>query len=243
MIHSFHLAETPVHATLGALLWPPRPARVPGLVHAECMTVMTLGAGIVSPARLQLRRLAVFASWRDPDSLDGFLAETRLGRRLADGWHVRLTYLRRWGRVEALDQLPAPAAQPDPFEPVVAITLARMRLLEVPRFVRWGRPVERLVRDHPGTTLAGAAMRLPRTVCTFSIWRSQREMTDMVRGVGSLPDPDRHALAMVERARRPFHHEFTTLRFRCLSEHGEWVGRRALVPAVQGRSVERTLAP
>ena len=31
-------------------------------------------------------------------------------------------------------------------EPVASLTLARMRLPEVPRFLRWGRPVERLVR-------------------------------------------------------------------------------------------------
>ena len=34
--------------------------------------------------------------------------------------------------------------------------------------------------------------------------------------------------AMVERERRDFHHEFTTLRFRPLSEHGTWEGRRVV---------------
>lgn len=38
--------------------------------------------------------------------------------------------------------------------PVVAVTLARMKLPEVPGFIRWGRPVEKLVRNHPGITLA-----------------------------------------------------------------------------------------
>lgn len=38
----------------------------------------------------------------------------------------------------------------------------------------------------------------------------------------------RHARAMVERERRDFHHEFTTLRFRPLSEHGTWEGGRVL---------------
>ena len=46
-----------------------------------------------------------------------------------------------------------------------------------------GKPVEELVRDHPATTLALAAMRPPRTVSTFSVWRSLREMSDMVRGL------------------------------------------------------------
>lgn len=35
---------------------------------------------------------------------------------------------------------------------------------------------------------------------------------------------------MNERERRDFHREFTTLRFKPLSEHGSWEGRTAYVP-------------
>ena len=115
--------------------------------------------------------------------------------------------------------------------PVVAVTLARMKLPQVPRFIHWGRPVEELVRDHPGTTLAIAAMRLPRTVSTFSVWRSQREMLDMVRGHSSVPRPDRHAAAMAERQRKDFHFEFTTLRFKPIAEYGNWEGRTRILPS------------
>lgn len=118
----------------------------------------------------------------------------------------------------------------DPSKPVVAVTLARLKLAEAPRFVRWGKPVERLVRDHPGTTLALAAMRPPRTISTFSIWRSQREMVGMVRGLGPTEDAGRHAAAMIERSRREFHREFTTLRFRAVAEVGAWNGRTNFVP-------------
>ncbi len=105
-----------------------------------------------------------------------------------------------------------------------------MKLLQVPRFIRWGRPVEELVRDHPGITFATAAMRLPRTVSTFSVWKSQREMIEMVRGRSSVPRPERHAVAMEERERKDFHFEFTTLRFKPLAEYGEWEGRTDIVP-------------
>lgn len=44
--------------------------------------------------------------------------------------------------------------------------LHSFHLAEVPRFLHWGRPVERFVRDHPGATLALAAVRPPRTVPT-----------------------------------------------------------------------------
>jgi hypothetical protein len=148
---------------------------------------------------------------------------------LALGWHVRLEFLRRWGRVSEFDDLPASAGEVAPTEPVVAVTLARLKLTQVPRFIRWGKPVEELVRNHPGTTLALAAMRPPRTVSTFSVWRSQREMLDMVRGEDSFPGAKRHAAAMVERKRKDFHHEFTTLRFRALTEQGAWEGRSDIV--------------
>lgn len=194
------------------------------------MTRMTLGAAIFSPERLQLRHLAVFARWENEAAIDEFLAHTELGRALADGWHVRLEFLRRWGHVTEFDGLVETAGALDDESPVVAVTLARMKLLQVPRFIRWGRPVEELVRDHPGATLAMAAMRLPRTVSTFSVWRTQREMKDMVRGHSHVPEPERHATAMVERDRKAFHFEFTTLRFKALSEHGEWEGRSAIVP-------------
>lgn len=193
---------------------------------------MELGAPIVSPRRLQLRRLALFASWESVDHLEAYLAEDPIGRVWSEGWHVRLQFLRRWGRVAAFDDLPDPGPAAGPDEPVVAVTLARLKLPQVPRFIRWGRPVERQVRDDPGQTLAIAAAAPPRTVSTFTVWRTARAMTDMVRGRSDLPDPERHAVAMDERKRKDFHREFTTLRYRCLSEHGAWQGRTDIVPTV-----------
>lgn len=229
-IFSLHLAQTTVATTAGALLDPPTSDNTPGLRHAECMAVMTLGSPIISAARMQLSRLAIFASWESERDIETFLTDTALGRRLATGWHVRLEFLRRWGRVAELADLPPSAPDLDPAAPVVAVTLARLKLTELARFIRWGKPVEELVRDHPGATLALAGIRPPHTFGTFSVWRSQREMTDMVRGQGPTPGAARHADAMVERKRQDFHYEFTTLRFRALSEHGEWEGRSDIVP-------------
>jgi hypothetical protein len=55
-------------------------------------------------------------------------------------------------------------------------------------------------------------------------------MEEMVHGRSTVPEPDRHAVAMTERRRRDFHHEFATLRFRPLSEHGSWQGGSGFVP-------------
>jgi hypothetical protein len=229
-VHTFHLAELPRLVTARALMRPPSSTTAPGLEHAECLAVMRLGAPTLSADRMQLRRLAVFAQWRDEDAVERFLTEDWLGRHLTEGWHVRLQFLRRWSTLAALPGLPVRAGEWEQDEPVVAVTVARMRLVEVPRFLRWGKPVERLVRDHPGTTLALAAVRPPRTISTFSVWRSVRQMEEMVRGRSAVPGPARHAAAMAERRRRDFHHEFATYRFRPLSEHGSWQGRTRIVP-------------
>lgn len=217
----------PLLTAAGRLLRPPK-AR--GLRHIEVLAGMQLGAGVISPRRMQLRRIAVFAEWEDEAALVGFLAEHPFGRKLNQGWHVRLEFSRRWGEVRELALLPDVAERLELDEPVVAVTLARIRLPELPRFIRWGRPVERQIRDHPEATLATAAIRLPRTVSTFSIWTSTRAMTGMVFGRDDGEAARRHADAMTERDRRDFHHEFTTLRFRPLSEHGSWEGRTHYVP-------------
>jgi len=226
-VHTFHLARAGVVETLRSL-W--RPPAFDGLLQVECMAPMQLGAPILSPWRWQGGQLAMFAAWSDQAAVDRFLASHPLGRILADGWHVRLAFLRRWGHVSALDGLPETAGETDLDAPVVAVTLARLRLTQVPRFTRWGKPVERLVRDDPASVFALAAARPPRTISTFTVWSSAREMIRMVQGRGRLPDPARHSAAMAERERKDFHLEFTTLRFTCISEHGRWNGRDAIVP-------------
>jgi hypothetical protein len=228
LVHSFHLAEIPGMSTARALVRPPSVGTTPGLRHAECLAMMRLGSPTVSPARLQLRRIAMFAEWDDETALERFLTDNQLGRRLAGGWHVRLRFLRRYGQVAALPDLPLRAGQADPDEPVVAVTLARLKLPELPRFLHWGKPVERLVANHPGATFATAALRPPRTFSTFSIWRTAREMTDMVHGRSDVPEAHTHAVAMAEQHRKDFHRESTFMRFRPLSEHGTWQAHRLL---------------
>jgi len=171
----------------------------------------------------------MFAAWESEEAIEDFLSTTGLGTALNSGWHIRMSFLRRWGSVQQFADLPVDTGESDPLAPVAAYTLARLRIPEVPRFIQWGRPVEELVRDHPETTLALAAIRYPRSVATFSIWSSQQAMTDMVRGHSHVDRPERHVIAMKERNRRNFHYEFTTLRFKPLSEHGVWEGRSDFV--------------
>jgi hypothetical protein len=228
-VYSFHLVQTSLVTTIKALCRPPTAHKISGLKHAECLAGMVLGAPILSPKRMRLQQLVMFASWESEDAIDEFLSTTKLGGVFATGWHVRMDLLRRWGHIAEFDDRPSVEEQ-DPEAPVVSVTLARMKLSQVARFIRWGRPVEKLVRDHSGTSISLAAMRLPRTVSTFSVWNSQREMLEMVHGLSPMHKPDRHAAAMVERERKDFHSEFTTLRFKPIAEFGTWQGRTKIIP-------------
>lgn len=226
---TFGLTRTSVARSVRTLIRPPTAASVHGLVHAECMTAMRLGSAVISAGRMQPRNLALFAAWESEDAIEEFLANAPLGQELSAGWHLRMSFLRRWGSVRELDGLPEDTGKGDPAAPVAAYTLARLKIPEAPRFFRWGRPVEELVRDHPEATFATAAIRYPRSVATFSIWNSQRALRDMIQGHDDVDRPERHASAMRELDRRNFHHEFVTLRFKPLSEHGSWQGRSGFV--------------
>ncbi len=232
-VFSYHLVKTSYLSALRTMLYPPTRKNTPGLIHAECMTCMTLGSPVFSPSRIVVRQVAVFAQWENEAAIDRFLEQNSLGKILANGWHTRLTFLRQWGKIRAFEIPDSSIGSESADAPVVAVTLARMKLPEVPRFIHWGRPVEQLVRDHPGTTLSLASIRFPNTVSTFSIWKSQKEMTDMVHGHSAVPHPQRHKDAMKERDRKDFHFEFTTLRFKPISESGEWNGRTNIIPELK----------
>ena len=100
------LAKTSASLTLTSLYRPPSSATVPGLVRAECLTPMLLGSPILSPKRLQLRKLVMFAAWESEDAIDEFLSTSKLGQSIAAGWHLRMTFLRRWGSVREFAVLP-----------------------------------------------------------------------------------------------------------------------------------------
>ncbi|MCI3937345.1 hypothetical protein MQX03_09040 [Chryseobacterium aahli] len=229
-VFTYHLVKTNYFSALRILLFSPKPKNTPGLIHAEYMTAMTLGSAIFSPSRMLIRQIAVFAKWEKESDVDNFLAKNNFGKILSKGWHTRLTFMRKWGKFNKFEIPDETLEFENPDSPVVAVTIARMKFLQIPRFIHWGRPVEKLVRDHPATTLSLASIKFPNTVSTFSIWKTQKEMTDMVHGHSKVSKPERHADAMKERNRKDFHFEFTTLRFKPISEFGEWNGRRNIIP-------------
>lgn len=229
-IFSYHLVELPFFVGVRRILSNPIPKNTKGLIHSEYMTAMTLGSPIFSPSRVLIGQVAVFMQWENETALENYLKHDSFGRVLAKGWHVRLSFIRLWGNFSGFKIPDDKDKLESSNSPVVAVTIARMKPFAVPRFIHWGRPVEKLVRDHPGTTLSLASVKFPNTVSTFSIWKTEKEMTDMVHGHSAVEKPKRHSDAMIERERKDFHFEFTTLRFKPIAEFGNWKGQSNFIP-------------
>ena len=228
-IFSYHLVKVPFKVAIRGLFSSPIKKNTPGLIHSEYMTTMSLGIPILSPSRFHIKEIAIFAQWENEEALESYLRNEKFGKILAVGWHLRLAFLRDWGKIRGFKIPEHNVSSGNSTFQVVAVTLARMKPLAVPRFIYWGIPVEKLVRDHKGTLLSLASFRFPNTVSTFSIWQSEAEMTDMVYGHSVMPSPKRHLNAMKERERKDFHFEFTTLRFKPLAEYGTWHGKEKYI--------------
>ena len=224
-ISSFHLVKIPFGKAVKGLFFNLIKEKTKGLIYSEYMTAMTLGSPIVSPSRFLIREIAIFAQWESEKDLEHFLEQDKFGKVLNKGWHIRLGFMRDWGNIKGYKIPKEKEILDNPNSPVVAVTIARMKPLAVPRFLNWGRPVEKLVRDHSGTLLSLASFNFPNTISTFTIWKNVKEMESMVHGHSKMEKPKRHSDAMKERERKSFHFEFTTLRFKPLSEFGSWKGK------------------
>src|SRR5690606_3799440 len=156
-VFSYHLIELPFLKAIKGIFSNPISEKTIGLIHSEYMNAMTLGSPVLSPSRLLIRQVAIFAQWKNEMALDDYLIKDSFGRTLAKGWYVRLAFIRQWGKFSSFKIPEHKGELENTTSPVVAVTIARMKPFEVPRFIHWGRPVEKLVRDHPGTTLSLAS--------------------------------------------------------------------------------------
>ena len=229
-IFSYHVVQAPFFS-VGARLLSSRALRqVVGLRHAEVLLPMKMGHTVARPSRYHFTSLVLFAFWENETHLDRFLESPPYRVFERPGWHIRMRFYRRWGTYKGLDEAKVYTELAKPEGPVVGVTFARLKLSETLRFARWGKPVEAQVRDHPGVTRATVAYRPLNTFSTFSMWRSEADMLGMLRGRQEEVDGTEHREAMRERVRKDFHHQFTTMRFVPLSEHGEWPEPMRLPP-------------
>ena len=224
-ISSYHLVKLPLGIAIKGMFANLVDKKTKGLIFSKYMTSMTLGSPIISSERFLIREVAIFAQWESEKDLENYLENSNFGNVLKNGWHVRLGFMRNWGKITGYKIPKEKHTLDNTNSIVVAVTIAKMKPLAIPRFLHWGRPVEKLVRDHLGTIISMASFSFPNTVSTFSIWKNEKEMTNMVHGHSKMPKPKRHINAIKERERKNFHFEFTTLRFKPLSESGMWKGK------------------
>lgn len=229
-LFSYHIVRLSFISALKTIIFPLKVDKINGLIYAETMSIMSLGSPIYSLSRIFNNKIVLFAQWESEYSLNQFLDSNDVGKEIAKGWHVRLAFLRQWGKISGFHIPNINIETDNENNPVVAVTIARMKYTEILRFISWGRPVEELVRDHSGTTISLASIRYPNIISTFSVWKTQKEMTDMVFGHSKMPQPQRHFKAMKEQDRKDFHFEFTTLRFKPIAEYGSWNNKTKFIP-------------
>lgn len=218
-IFSFHSFPVPLYQIPWYLFGNRFFRKSRGLIHSECLIPMLLGESLFSWKRYRIQEVVVFALWNSEKDLNDFLEKHKQGQ-IQKGWHLRLRMYRRWGSISefSLARVNDRISKLD--STTVAITLARLKLKELFRFTKWGKPVETQVRNHPGKQKAFAAFRPPRHFLTFSVWDTEADMIQMVQGKNPNRDGSEHKEAMEERSKKDFHFEFTTLRFEIVGESG-----------------------
>jgi hypothetical protein len=231
MIMSVHLADVGPLRAQRMLFSAPSGDEVPGLTYAEPVLTVPLGKGLPKP---RLGRIGMIAGWEDDDALDRFLDEHYFGRALAPGWHVRLTPLRCFGTWDGLPGLPKRELPIADDEPVVALTLGRLRFLRLRGFLAASGPAERDALANPALLASTALARLgfPRLVATFSVWRSAAAMREY-----AFSQSGSHQAAVRADRAHPFHHESAFVRFRPYSSSGSWDGRDPLAKLIQAAPV------
>jgi hypothetical protein len=199
---------------------------VPGLRYAELATLAPLGRGLLP--RPSFGRIGLVAAWDDEDDFARFVAEDKLGARLAeDGWQVRLEPLRASGEWLPLDGvIPSPPRTAGDEEPVAVLTFGRLRLGQAGRFLRANAPAADEAVAHPAILASTGLARLPHLVMTFSLWRTAAEMREYAYGKDT-----GHNAAVVAHREKPFHHASVFARFRPYGSAGHWNGRDPLASA------------
>src|SRR5690554_5487709 len=123
-VFSYHLIKLPFLVAMRGIFSNPIAKNTKGLIHSEYMTAMTLGSPILSPSRILIRQVAIFAQWENEIALDEYLEKDNFGKRLAKGWHVRLDFIRQWGKFKAF-KIPEQKEEIEKStSPVVAVTIA-----------------------------------------------------------------------------------------------------------------------
>lgn len=218
---SVHLADVGIGSALGLLRRVPAPGSIGGLRHAEIGAAVPLSASALP--RPALRRVGLFGFWDDDEAVERFTAEHPVGQKLRDGWQARLTPLRAFGSWPGLPPDLSASRHTDYDGPAVVLTLGRLRLTQVVRFLRTSAKAEEAALEAPGAIWTTALAR-PPFVATCSLWTSTRALSTYAYGAR-----DRRHLDAVEADRaKPFHKRSAFVRFRPYRVEGSLSGTNPL---------------
>lgn len=207
MIASVHLADVGAPRAISAVPRAPKPAKVDGLRGAHALLGGHLG-GSAFP-RPNFARLGLIAFWDDDAAIDRFEATHPFAERVARGFSCRLAPLRAYGSWPGLPADTPAGRSTGNVAPVAAITIAKVRVSQVVRFLKTSAPAENRVLEADGLLFA-TALASPPTVATFSLWESTSALSAYAYG----HDEPRHAEAIAEQRRKDFHRQSAFIRFR-----------------------------
>ena len=215
MIATVDIADLGVRNAVAAARRRPKPEDVSGLRWLDIAFAVPLASS--RPPRL--RRVVRFAMWDDADAAAAFADSDPFAARFADGVHATLQPLRAFGTWPGLDD-ETPRSRATQHEgPVVVLTLGRLRLNHVIRFMRASRPAERGAVGADGFVWGTASAR-PPFVATVSMWKS----ADAAASYAYTPPTAGHPSAITKQRRKDFHHQSAFIRFTPIAINGTLSG-------------------
>lgn len=218
-----HLADVGLLGALRLLRTPPRPEETAGLAHADVAIAAPLRHSNL-PA-LQPGRAALITFWDSRTAADDFDGTDPLGTGDRSGWHAVLEPVRAHGDWPGLPA-DVPRSRVTDYEgPSVVLTLARVRLPQVPRFLRTSRPAEQRALGAAGMVW-GTALARPPFAATCSLWSSTDALSSYAYGAKGDP----HPAAIAADRSKGFHHQSAFVRFRPVAVRGSLGGRNPLAP-------------
>jgi hypothetical protein len=218
VVASVHVADV---GTTRALRMLGGPGEVDGLLSADAAIAAPLRSGRVP--RPMPGRIALVAFWEGDAALDRFLGDHSYAEHLAGGWRARLEPLRAFGTWPGLPEDIERSRAPSHDGPAVVVTLGRVRLPRIRRFLRTSRPAEAAALSSPGL-LWGTALARPPFVSTLTLWESAEALSAYAYGV----ERDAHARAIAADRKKGFHHHSAFVRFRPVEVVGGLGGRNPL---------------
>jgi hypothetical protein len=166
--------------------------------------------------------------WEDDRAVDRFMGDAPLvahwRARAKEAYHLRMRPVRTHGAWHGADPLGGASASVRDDDPVAVLTYGALRYRNVARFFRWNARAVREMRAQGGALATLGLLGLPRSVITFSIWRSFLDMRAFAYGSGS----PNHQTAMRLMHAQQWHREWLFARFVPYAAHGTLDGRDPL---------------